>query len=351
MILPAAPLVSEAFGGEILEGYQRGDGFLLPVHPDTLTCADLVDRDALLACRPGPAFEVTPTANARTVLVERVDGAPVAPHFLKLHYPRRLSRFHRRLRRPIIEVQLWGAGELLRVGAPVLPEIGGAVFGHDPESAWGFLLRSARPAGADPLSATVPLFALYGGDLHAPNDPTLFEQLVEASGRTPTEYLVERVIEPAVRLWVEVAARTGCALEPHGQNTLFAFSPDGSRSRLLYRDCGVYVVGELRRRAGLRGDLPPANVIGRDVDAVGEQVLSLTYDRFLCGHALSYLATLARRRFGVEEATLHTAARRVFASAGGAALGLPSTVYYYDGELRDGGEFRLVDTGEAPRWR
>src|SRR5215475_705806 len=76
---------------------------------------------------PGPTLTVVPSANVRTVFVVRHGSSPVVPHFVKLHYPRRLSRFTRRLRRPIISVQLWVAAELLRVGTPVLPEVGAGV--------------------------------------------------------------------------------------------------------------------------------------------------------------------------------------------------------------------------------
>ena len=101
---------------------------------------------------------------------------------MKLHYPRRLSRFTRRLRRPIITVQLWVAAELDRVGVPFLPEVGGGVFGTDPTQAWGYLLREQRLAHAEPTAATVPMFALYGTDVRSPDDPTLLEQLVVRSG-------------------------------------------------------------------------------------------------------------------------------------------------------------------------
>jgi len=325
--------------------YVDGDEFLLPVHPNALDCSDLVARDDLVRCAPGPSLTVVPSANARTVFVAAVGGQPVAPHFAKLHYPRRLSRFTRRLRRPVIELQLWVSDELVRVGAPVLPEVGGGWFGTGPD-AWGFLVREARPVGEAPRF-TVPLFALYGRDVHAPGDPALLQQLVEAWDEDPAVFLARRIVVPMVRLWASVARETGCPLETHGQNTLFAFDPASRQTRVLYRDCAVYVDSAQRERQGLPGGLPPANVLPRDVPMAADEVFSLTYDSFMGHHALAYVAALARDVWGVPEATLHTAAREAFTAG---AL-LPPTVYYYDNVLYENNDWKLVDTGTRPDWR
>ncbi|WP_433199373.1 ferric iron reductase [Dactylosporangium sp. CS-047395] len=325
--------------------YTDGDGLLLPVHPNTLDSPDLAGRSTLLGLEPGPFLTVVPSANARTVFVTAVDGAAVEPHFVKLHYPRRLSRFTRRLRRPVIELQLWVSDELLRVGTPVLPEVGGGWF--DPglgDEAWGFLIRAARPVTPSP-ACTVPLFALYGGDLRAPSDPTLLEQLVEASGEAPLDYVAQRIVAPMVRMWSSTARATGCPLETHGQNTLFAFS--GSQTQMLYRDCAIYVDSALRAAAGLPPSLPPANVIPRDVPLASDEVFSLTYDSFMGHHALSYVAALAASRWRVPASSLHEAAREAFT----APDLLPRTVFYYDNVLYDNGDWKLVDTGEPPQWR
>jgi hypothetical protein len=331
-----------------LHQFYRHDGwFLLPVHPEALTLPAV--REQLAGCPAGPPIEVVPSANARTVFVERVDGAPVEPHFLKLHYPKRLSRFTRRLRRPVIALQLWVADELWRVDAPFLPEVGGGVLGHDPVEAWGFLVREARVRGDRQVPVTVPLFALYGTDVRAPGDPTLLEQLIDHSGEDPERWLTGRLVEPIVSRWLEVLLRTGCAIEPHGQNTLLCLAGDRA-TRVAYRDCAVYVDPAIRADRGLTRELPPRNVISRDVRKPRGQVLSLVYDSFLGHHTLDFIARLARDRFGVDPAALHRCARRAFTAGGGAGL-LPSTVYYYDDQLHPGGDWQLIDTGAPPDWR
>ena len=316
--------------------YRDGDRFLLPVHPGAVAFEGLYGRAELLRCAPGPPIEVVPSANARTVFVRSIGGAPVVPHFLKLHYPRRLSRFTRRLRRPIIALQLWVADELARIGAPVLPEVAGGVFGGESPDAWGYVVRESV---TDP---TVPLFALYGQDILSPGDPTLLEQLVDTD---PERFLCERIVVPMVRLWLDVVTRTGCVPELHGQNTLVELS---DRPRIRYRDCGIYVDPAVRAGLGLGDGLPPTNVISRDVLVPREQVFSLTYDSFLGHHALAYVAALGRDRFGVPPSALHSAARAAFA---GASVSLPETVYYYDNTLYPDGRWQLTDTGLPPLWR
>jgi hypothetical protein len=334
---------------DLHDHYRDDESFLLPVHPETLAMPGIGAQ--LAGCRRGPSLQVVPSANARTVFVQRIGDQPAPAHFVKLHYPKRLSRFTRRLRQPVITLQLWVADELAAIGAPVLPEVGGGVIGDDPEQAWGYLLREAavrQPAG---LPYLVPLFALYGRDIRAPAEPTLLEQLVAASGDDPQQWVVRRLIEPMVTLWADALLRTGCAIELHGQNTLLCLSGDLRHTAVAYRDCAVYVDPALRSARGLHRPLPPRNVISRDVPHPRAQVLSLVYDSFLGHHTLAYVARLLHQRFGVAEAALHTAARRVLAGQLGRQGLLPRTVYYYDDRLHADGGWRLIDTGAAPQWR
>ncbi len=347
--VPADGWCANSIDSPLCALYRDGDAMLLPVHPETLRFPGLYRRADLDTA--GPPLEVTPSGNARTVFVERVDGQAVPPHFVKLHYPRRLSRFTRRLRRPVIELQLWVADELFGIGAPFLPEVAGGVVGEDPAQAWGFLIREAQPRVGRSLPYTVPLFALYGTDVTAPHHPTLLEQLLRRSGEDAEGWVTRRLIEPIITLWCDTLLRTGCALEPHGQNALFQFTADGRATRVAYRDCAVYVDPLIRAARGLTRPLPPRNVISRDVPAPRGEVFSLVYDSFLGSHALSYVARLVQRRFGVNPETLHRFARKVFASLTGPQALLPETIYYYDHALLPDGDWRLVDTGQPPCWR
>jgi hypothetical protein len=343
---PLGGYTTNAIPSTLHDMYRQESSILLPVHPNALDMPSLAGRSELLSCERGPDLTVVPSANARTVFVTHAGGEPVPVHFVKLHYPRRLSRFTRRLRRPVISLQLWVAEELWNASLPVVPELGGGYFGSSFAQSWGFLVRSA-----DVPSWTVPLFALYGKDFTAPSDPPLLEQLVLGSGDDPLSYVADRVVVPMVRLWVRAALRTGCPLETHGQNTLFSFDSSYRDTRILYRDSAVYVDARLRSRLGLGGPLPPANVIPRDVPMAPEEVFSLTYDSFMGHHALSYVAGLLASRFGVPAAALHEAARAAFAEESGDVRLLPEGTFYYDDTLYDDDDWKLTDTGLPPTWR
>lgn len=346
---PLGRMLTGRTSSELSRLYWDGERVLLPVHPDALSFPGLHGRAELLACEPGPVFEVVPLANARTVFVRSVDGVAVPPHQLKLHFPRRISRFTRRMRAPRIELELWVASELAAIGVPLLSEVCGGVFGSG-EEAWGFLVRESPELSGE--LHPVPLFALYGNDIRRPEDPTLLEQLVDASGEQPERFIADRVIAPMIHLWVRTALESGCLLEPHGQNTLFCFSLDATKTELRYRDCDVFIDPAQRARRGLTRPLPGLNVIGGDVHMPAAHLASLTYDSSMGHHAFDYLAALAQDCWKVDPDDLREAARTAFRNAMGTHSDtlLPCTTYYYD-DHTPSGTWRLVDTGRTPRWR
>ncbi|MFJ6661242.1 ferric iron reductase [Streptomyces sp. NPDC091377] len=347
--------------------YRRGDAFLLPVHPATLTHRPLPGWEVLYHAERGPELSVVPAANTRTVFVERIDGVRVEPHFVKMHYPKRLSRFVRTLGEQAIRTQLWTYRELERAGLPVLTEAAGGVLGTSPDTAWGFLIRELHPRGGttvgpgrgmagrdiatDPPHHTVPLFALYGRDVRRPHDPTLMEQLIARGSEAPARWLARRVVVPMVRLWLRAVLKTGCAPELHGQNTLFSFDPDGGHTAVLFRDCDLFVDPATREAGGPNKGLPPVSVIGQDVREPVSRVFSLVYDSYMAHHALDRLAQVAADRLGVPTTHLHQAARETFTAHGGRTLPFPDTVFYYENQLLPDDGWRLRDTGATPTWR
>jgi hypothetical protein len=334
--------------------YYDGRRFLLPVHPDALSCDALLYRNILQAAAPGPLMRVSPAANVRTVFVHSMGDRPVAPHWLKLHYPRRLSRFTRRLRQRIIELELWVSDELHRVSVPTLAEVAGGVIGADPAERWGFLLREATPRheALPPGSEFFPCFALYGTDHFEPARPPLLAQLIERSGEPAEAFLIKRILEPLITMWIKALRSAGLILETHGQNTLFAYHQPSGRSAVIYRDCALYVVPELRRREGLPLDYPAKNILGLDVEHPAPQMLSLVYDRFMGNHFLAYVARIAEERFHLPADRLKQAAREIFrASIGDLASLFPAREYYYSDRLLPNNKWELVDTGRDPAWR
>ena len=331
--------------------YSHRDRLLLPVHPDTLALPHLPGRDRLLTMPAGPVLDAVPLANARTVLVLALDGAPVAPHFLKLHFPQRISRFHRTMNARNLGHELWTSTQLHTAGLPVLRDLGGGQFGIGPDAAWGYLIRDCLVRDSCDFDYTVPLFALYGNDIRAPDSQPLLHRLVVRSGVEPAVFLAERIIEPMVAFWVRAVLSTGCLPELHGQNTLLSFSRDGRRSRIGYRDGGIYTLAPLRDSFGHSADLPPMDVVPRDVAVDCAQLMSLVYDSFMGNHALARLNALAANLFDLHPDLLPSIARKTFADNGGPQLTLPRTVYYYDDTCPPERGWRLADTGQTPIWR
>src|SRR5437867_928188 len=78
--------------------YIRPQGMLFAIHPETWSDPNVEFSDELHVLPKGKSIRVAPTASTRTVFTVG-SGQNVPAHFLKLHYPRRISRFNRRLRR------------------------------------------------------------------------------------------------------------------------------------------------------------------------------------------------------------------------------------------------------------
>jgi len=339
---------------EGIHDYFDGQRFLLPVHPDALSCDTLLYRDILQAAAPGPLLRVSPSANVRTVFVHAIDDRPVAPHWLKLHYPRRLSRFTRRLRQSIIELELWVSDELHRVGIPILAEVAGGVIGAEPAERWGFILREAMPRHQEipPESDFFPCFALYGTDHFEPARPPLLAQLIERSGEPAEAFIIERILAPMITMWIRALRSAGLILETHGQNTMFAYHQQTGRSAVIYRDCALYVAPELRQRTRLPLDYPAKNIIGLDVMHPVPQMLSLVYDRFMGDHLLAYIARVAEERFQLPAHRMKQAAKELFkANIGDLSSLFPGREYYYSDRLLPNNTWELVDTGREPAWR
>ncbi len=334
---------------ELHDLYQQGDSFLFVVHPNVLNMPNLRFRGLLAAGIPGPLVEVTPSANTRTLFVNRIGGKRVPNHFLKVHFPRRISRFVRELDCEDIKHQLWVSGQLIGAGVPVLPDVAGGVLGWGSNDAWGYIVREATPMNLEETyQFTVPFFALYSRDVLAPNEPPLIAQII--CKRKPAVVL-EEILRGLIQMWILAFVRAGCVIEPHAQNTLFLFSERDGPFGIAYRDADVYVRVERRENISSQSDLSPINVIDDSAGVIREQILSLTFDSFLCHHSLAYLNRAVCTAFGLGERFLPSLTKSLFSELGGNDLGLPATTFSFSNELFSTYEFRLVDTKVEPVWR
>src|SRR5947208_7045407 len=98
----------------LLEHYMSRDEVLFAVHPETWNSPGIEHLDDLHALPLAQPIPVAPTASTRTVLTLDNDRG-VSHHFIKLHYPRRISRFNRTLRRQLSHDSISIARDLTHV--------------------------------------------------------------------------------------------------------------------------------------------------------------------------------------------------------------------------------------------
>jgi hypothetical protein len=285
------------------------------------------------------------------VLTTQTTGSFPA-HFIKLHYPRRISRFNRRLRRKNICNSVQATHDVARVRCDrfaYLPDVLGFAYG-DGDNAWGFLVREATPRPFQGHRLMVPYFALYGGDLQHPEDPPLLVQLIERLGAEPQSFVIEEIMIPVLECWAKVVRERGILLESHAQNLLLEIDRDFSPRRVVHRDFDVWVDAEARRQAGL--DVLGAS-IGADTPHSRQEHYSLVYDHFIGREHFDYLLGILTRFYAVKERAVRDRVAEAFhRNFPDARDFLPAdTTYYFSNELLPGNEFRLVDTERAPEWR
>ncbi len=332
---------------ELRDKYVSEERILFPVHPEVFYASKFTYPVAGRRFPLEGFVSVAPTASTRTVF-------NFSDHnFLKLHCPRRISRFSRRLRVNVIRNSIFASRELGEVDIPFfgyLPETIGAAYDFGGES-WGFILRESlpRPRVAEPRYL-IPLFALYARDSRFPGDPSLLTQLIEHHHADPESFVLGSLILPLIAAWCRVVRERGLILEMHGQNTLLELDDDLLPRRVIYRDLDVFTDPETRTERGL-GDPFRKNRIGVDLAYGRREVYSLAYDSFLGHHLLDYLARALKEAYGIGDGDLTRYAREVF-SAGfpDAEKYFGKDVFYYGDRIWNENKFELVPSGR-PKWR
>jgi hypothetical protein len=337
----------------LLQHYVRPQGVLFAVHPETWVIPGIEHLAELQDCPRDKPIRVAPTASTRTVFAFEETG-DVAPHFIKLHLPRRISRFNRRLRRKNIENSVAITRDMAHVQMDrfsYLPDVLGLTFGEG-DNAWGFLVREAVPRPDQGRRRLIPGFALYSGDLHHPGDPPLLVQMIERLGADPQSFVLEEIMIPVVQCWAKIARDWGVLLESHGQNTLLEVDQDFRPRRVVHRDFDVWVDLDVRRRRGLDAPFLGAG-IGADTGRSVDRHYSIVYDRFI-GHAFfDYLLEALKRFYPIDEAAIRARVSEAFHQAfpDSDQFFPPRTMFYFSNEPGPGQEFTLVDMEQAPEWR
>jgi len=333
------------------EGYLPNGHVVFRVHPETR--GDIAGGEwSRLA--EGKPVAVSPTSSTRTVLTLHDEGE-VGPHFLKLHYPRRISRFVRRLREKSIHNSVRASKELADVRLPrfaYLPESLGFTYGEGP-AAWGFIVREKTPrpyCGEERL--LVPYFSLYSRDLKRPDDLPLLVQLIRALKADPLTFALNEVLVPVIDCWATVLLEKGLLLESHGQNLLLEVDRNGRPHRVVHRDLDVWFDPSIRKGRGL-----PLPFLGEGIGGENapprEHYLSLIYDWFIGHHMFDYIAKVLETHCAVDSRDLHQGCREAFRRFFPDIRGwfTEGTSYYFSDEPQPENGYALVNTGVQPVWR
>ena len=87
-----------------------------------------------------------------------------------------------------------------------------------------------------PNEYIIALFALFGSR----NRP-LLDRLIQQSKKTPTEFIVDSILNPLANAFIDLLYFHHVSIEAHGQNLLLAINtsdPDDVKIKMMYRDMG-----------------------------------------------------------------------------------------------------------------
>ncbi len=333
--------------------YVRDSEVMLAVHPETWADADVDDLEELRRLPRGESITVAPTASTRTVLTLKHPGG-LAPHFIKLHLPRRISRFNRRLRRKNIQncvVLTTDLGHMTLQKFAFLPDALGLAI-EDGDSSWGCLVRERFPRPSQGQWPLIPCFALFARDLYSPDDPPLLVQMIDRFGADPQDFVVDHIMVPVIACWIKAAREWGILLEFHAQNTLLEVDDDYRPRRIVHRDFDVWVDVDVRRRLGLELPFMGAG-IGGDTGRAADQSYSLIYDRFIGHEFFDPALEMLGQYYSIDKPAVRSrvsaAFHRVFEDAD--RVFPARTMFYFSNSPAPGREFELVDLQQPPQWR
>lgn len=337
--------LKEPFASE----YIQNDGVLFAIHPEIFNDDSVPYMKELRSYPQVKSIKVSPTASSRTVLV--LDSEDQLPgHFLKLHCPRKISRFYRRHRAPIIKLGIDVSNELMKIDLPsfgMLAKPLGAACGTMTDG-WGFSIRHSNPYPQIKNRALIPFFALFSADLQQSDDPILLKQLIDLHGEDPAEFLLNRIMLPLIETWCYVHRKTGIILAPHAQNVLLEVDRNLMPTRIIHRDFVVSV--DKKRRSDENLSSLEHRMLSSDESRV--KTYSLIYDSFIGHHFFDYLAKAMKEHYGVEVSKLQSRCKEAFKEFfPDAHLFMDEKTYYYSEHLTADNSCPLVETDKPPTWR
>ncbi|PIE69265.1 MAG: hypothetical protein CSA21_03155 [Deltaproteobacteria bacterium] len=341
---------------EILSYYVQEQDALFCLHPQTLerSVDPYLEEIRAHGTRTAP-LRVSPSSSTRTLFV--LDGYP--DHALKVHFPFRVSRYGRKMRDEVIE-QAVNVSRELEADIDLLDQrfaflrepLGIAHVNLDTSTArgenWGYLVRDMRPFPLYPGEKPhlLPGFALYGQDFFAPDAPPLLHALIDQDD--PLAVVLESIMLPIVRHWVDCYLHFGYMMEPHGQNTLLEIDTAGKIRRIVHRDLSVGL--DMRRRRDVGRSATGLNNYNRMESG---EFTSITYDMFTGSHFFDRIVTCCCQHSPhLQAEDFRRPCRELFARLfPDHARYMPRTVHYFSEQRDRFNKPLFVDTGQVPCWR
>lgn len=341
---------------ELAASYLNKHKVMFAIHPQVLeSCPDdPYVQHTLSLCTGQKQTSVVPSSSTRTLYVK--DHG--TPHAIKVHFPFKISRYGRRMRDEVLEQAVNVSRELengivyLDGRFAFLREVIVVVHKNlQPDSTrgenWGYLVREMTPfPPVNGESHLIPGFALYGEDYFEPNVSLLLYDLI--GDRDPVEFVLESIMLPIIRHWVECFRHFGFLIEPHGQNVIFEVDDNYTVSRIVYRDLSVGIDMRRRRDIGL-----PSHQLNQYNRMEHNAFHSITYDKFMGGHFFDRLVTACLENYAdLSREDFTRPCREEFDRIFPEHVHyFPRTVWYFS-EKRDSCNKPLFqDTGLPPEWR
>ncbi|MBX2995887.1 MAG: hypothetical protein KF681_13760 [Bdellovibrionaceae bacterium] len=230
---------------------------LFLVHPES----ESFYRDLVKNAPEGQKFLATATASSRTLMMWP-ERNPEKVFFGKLSLNKEIGGVVRTIPQGEIARSV-GVSQILESARGELPrqfDFLPEFFGVMPRGMerGGMLLRSLPPEMMSGETRVMPLFAFYTRASGRSTSPV--EDLIRQSGLSAQNVVLEKVVRPFARQWVELAVNHGIAIEAHAQNVLMEIDRQGMPTgKFVYRDFGGFNIDLAFRRAqglALPGELP-----------------------------------------------------------------------------------------------
>ncbi len=187
------------------------------IHPDMLNDISN-DRDI----KSIEFVDAIPLASNRTVFI------PQMGKYLKLQYNGLIGRIERlitvnRARHAIAVNDI--LCELNWDGTPLhfFQEEHARIYSQDNQNTIGMVVRDTK-LFPDSNGIVVPAFSLFSKDINNPDDNSIILQLIDRVEIDKDEFVLHKIINPAISLYFKILLETGLQIEAHAQNVCYVIS-------------------------------------------------------------------------------------------------------------------------------